>query len=411
MIMETVNSWHMSFCARLFKICTMRILEVDSPARWKQFHKVLRRVYANEPHYIMPLDKDIRNVFDPAENKGFAHGEACCFVLLDEHDQPAGRIAAFIEHDRNEKHEYPIGQMGYFECIENKAYAFALFEKGLEWLSQFDVKAVDAPVNLGQRDKFWGLLVKGYEFPPLYHENYHPPYYRTFFEEFGFQAFEQILTFRQDSHDVPSAKFKRVADISRKRYNLTSKLLKDSSTREMARDFVDVYNAAFSHSPYFKPLTEEPIIQLFKEARLILDPGMVIGVYHEDRAVGFGGFVPDINPFLKSCRGRLPWYRLPWFLYKLKTTRPITTKGLAWGVHPDFQGKGVYAVLVDRLYNERLLKRYHTVYMSTIRAHNKTMVSATGKLGGDPSDRIHQTYRKMLDETLPFEPFDLPYDV
>ena len=153
----------------------MKILDVKDRQGWRLFHRVLHRVYKNDSNYIYPLEREIENVFNANSNKVFDSGEAKCFVLLDDQNHPVGRIAAFIDR-RNRQEQYLIGGIGFFECIQNDAYADALFKAAETYLKALGVQIIEGPINFGERDRFWGLLVKGF-YPPLYQENYNPPYY------------------------------------------------------------------------------------------------------------------------------------------------------------------------------------------------------------------------------------------
>ncbi|HRF42581.1 MAG TPA: hypothetical protein PK198_27510, partial [Saprospiraceae bacterium] len=86
----------------------MNFIEVKSKSDWKLFHRVPHRIYKNDPNWICPLQGDVQSIFEPATNKVFEHGEAKLFVLLDERNEPAGRVAAFIDHARNKNLPYPV---------------------------------------------------------------------------------------------------------------------------------------------------------------------------------------------------------------------------------------------------------------------------------------------------------------
>ncbi|MDV7390521.1 hypothetical protein RZS08_04165, partial [Arthrospira platensis SPKY1] len=108
----------------------------------------------------------------------------------------------------------------------------------------YNAQVIDGPINFGERDKYWGLLVKGFE-PPLYQENYNPPYYRAFFENWGFQPYEQIFTFRGKVSEVPIARFRAIAERARRRYPFTVVHPEIRNISKYARDFVEIYNASF----------------------------------------------------------------------------------------------------------------------------------------------------------------------
>ncbi len=383
----------------------MTIIEVKNRCDWKLFHAVPQRVYRDHPVWIAPLESDIEKIFNPATNKTYEYGEAILYVLLDDQQQPAGRIAAFIDHERNTQQDFPTGGIGFFECINRQDYAFALLAKAEAFLQAKGVKAIDGVINFGERDKFWGLLVKGFEYSPLYQENYHPPYYREWLEAKGFRPYEQVLTLKGRISDIPLERFKTLAQRVRERYGLSTRLIEMSKLPQYAADFSAVYNEAFKHFPYFKTLTAAQILQIFKQAKPVMDPNLVCFAYADRQPVGFCGLLPEVNSFLMPARGKLNLWTSLGFLWRFKTVRPQMVKGIAFGIHPDFQRKGVFPLMVDCLNLPATIKRYSHILLATIRGHNKLMLDTCANLGVKP-DRMHFTFRKMLDDQLPFQPFE-----
>ena len=197
----------------------MKITEVNpNDKNWRHFLRVSHRVYQNFPNWICPLNHDILEVFNPKINPAFTDGEAKSWVLYDDDGQPAGRIAAFIDHGRNRKLSNPIGGIGFFECIPDGTYAHALFETATAYLKAFGVDLIEGPVNFGERDKFWGLLANSFDQMPLYHENYNPPYYLDFWLKEGFMPFEQILTLKGQVSRVQGDRMERIAQRVKSRY-------------------------------------------------------------------------------------------------------------------------------------------------------------------------------------------------
>lgn len=383
----------------------MQIIEVQEASHWKLFHQVPHQIYDADPNYISPIESDVEQVFKPKKNKAFRHGAACCFVLLDEAKQPIGRIAAFIDHERNASNDFPVGGIGFFECIHDATAADLLFQVAETYLETWQVKAIDGPINFGERDRFWGLLVKGDQ-APLYQENYQPSYYQSFFEDNGYQAYEQILTFHGKMDEVPIERFSQIAERVRKRYGFYTKAMRTQKRIPLfARHFAQVYNVAFKDNPYFKPLEGEQVARIFKVMQPIADFRMIFITYEAKKPVAFAGFIPDINPFLKKMNGRLKWYKLPGLLYKIRTTKSHLLKGIAFGIDPAYQRRGAFAELIDAIYNDHTRQRYSDYYLATIRGHNTVMVKSISNLGVK-MERVHLAYRKMLDKNLPLNPFE-----
>jgi hypothetical protein len=137
-----------------------------------------------------------------------------------------------------------LGGIGFFECVNDDAAAALLFKTAEQFLTDQGMTSIDAPVNYGERDKFWGLLTIGW-YPPLYHENYHPAYYQRFFAQQGYLPQEQIFTFGGLVSDIPWERNKRVADVVRQRYNVQSRFIRKHDLRSEASYIAEIYNNAF----------------------------------------------------------------------------------------------------------------------------------------------------------------------
>lgn len=380
------------------------IIEVKDRKGWKLFHLVPHRVYQDDPKWICPLESDIESVFNPEKNKTLESGEAALFVLLDENGKPAGRITAFIDHQRNKAQPFPVGGIGFFDCIDNKDYAFALFETAETWLKSKGAKAVDGPINFGERDKFWGLLVGGF-YPPLFQENYNPPYYERFFDEWGFIPFEQVLTFRGDTNNIPSGRLDKMKEMLCRRYDISVDHLHLDRLDQYAKDFCEVYNAAFSQFDHFKPIVPEQVKKIVEDAKSILDPGVMILAYYEGKPAGFSICFPDINSLLRPAKGKLNWRTIPGLLWRKWRSKELAAKAMAFGVHPDYRTKGIAGVLLADTAREENRRKYPVMYFTTIRAHNTEAVSVYLKMGVE-IDRLHLAYRKALEEGIEVKPHE-----
>ncbi len=173
----------------------MQLTEVRDGQTVRDFLQVNPIINGNDPNYIQPLDKDILQVFDEKKNKAFRHGEAIRWILKDNDGKLIGRIAAFINKKYKTKgDEGPVGGIGFFDCINDQRAADMLFDVAKHWLLQKGMYAMDGPINFGERDRWWGLLVKGFA-PPVYCLNFNPPYYQQLFENYGFKNFFNQVCF------------------------------------------------------------------------------------------------------------------------------------------------------------------------------------------------------------------------
>src|SRR3970040_258664 len=162
-------------------------IEVSGEQLERDFIRVPELIYRNDPNWIPPIDSEIAGIFDPSVNPYFNHGDAKRWVAVNASGNPAGRIAAFVNFEKIADGDLRVGGIGFFECVNDRRTAFLLFDAAIRWLVQtYRVDAVDGPVNFGENDKYWGLLIKGFT-PASYGMNYNPPYYERLFEDYGFR--------------------------------------------------------------------------------------------------------------------------------------------------------------------------------------------------------------------------------
>ena len=143
----------------------MKLFKVDNRKIRKEFIDVAKIIYKNNDTWVCPLDNEIDAIFDPEKNVYYKHGEAQRWILKDNNNHLIGRIAAFIDFKTAHIQDQPTGGMGFFECINDKETAFLLFDTAKKWLQEKGMEAMDGPVNFGETDSYWGLLVNGFTHP------------------------------------------------------------------------------------------------------------------------------------------------------------------------------------------------------------------------------------------------------
>ena len=355
---------------------------------WEIFHAVPDRVYHNNPYWIAPLNTDIENGYYKLVKEGVA---VQAWVLLDG-DNGIGRISGYVKKNQDDLLE---GGICFFECMQNQQAANLLFDAVEGFFKKEGVHQVDGPVNFGERDQYWGLLTEGFDHSPVFQENYHPPYYRAFFEANNYKPFEKILTLSAPMKDVRMNRFRALARRIRSRSQITFKKLTRDKLEKWAEDITEIYNQTFFNSPYFRIMESATVLKIMKGVQPFIDPDLGCIAYDGDRPVGFCTLMPDLNPYLKGLKGKVHGWRGLLFMLRFKLTDKKNIKGVAFGIIPEYQSKGVYPLLIDFLGTQKLFKKYQKVYLATIRANNEVMVNTTMNLGVQV-ERVHYTFRKVF---------------
>lgn len=374
-----------------------RLVRVDNKASRALFHDVIRLVYKHDKNFICPPDDVIEGIFTPARNEFFTHGEAVRWILLNDQNQLAGRVAAFINTKKAFTFQVPTGGMGFFECVDDYQAAVILFDACHNWLADRGMKAMDGPINFGENDNFWGLLVEGF-IPQSFGMNYNPPYYKGFFEKYGFTLyFEQVTNLLDLSKPFPE-RFWKIADWVRRKPEYTFKHFTYKESEKFISDFIEIYNDAWQFHENFTPITPDAIRLMLDSMKSLLVPEFVWFAYHGNEPIAFELMLPDINQMMKYFNGKINfWGKLK---IALKGRKNIFTRAriVIMGVKPHFQKSGIESAIfwhMDKVMKNKPL--YTEIELSWVGDFNPKMRLLHEAVGAKFSKR-HITYRKYFGE-------------
>ena len=381
----------------------MTLIEVTTSAHQIEFIEMAVWLYRNEKNWIRPIDQDIEGLFHAETNKLFRNGaKAKRWLLQDESGKTIGRIAAFVNPKMKEKQ--PTGGVGFFECIENQDAAFLLFDQAKAWLQSEGMEAMDGPINFGERDKWWGLLVDGFSEP-----NYNMPwnfgYYQTFFENYGFQLYFKQYTYARDVQNVGfDQKMVQRAQVILTNEDYSFRYIKGKELQEKAPEyFMTVYNKAWArHMGKSIALKEAQL--MFAKMKPILDPRLIYFAFLKGEPVGFFIQIPEINQIFKHVNGKMDLIGKLKFLWYKTFFPPKKMLGLVFGVVPEHQGKGVEGAIVlsyDQMSGKASFP-YKTIEMNWIGDFNPKMMRVCEQLISKIY-KTHHTYRYLFDREKPFE--------
>ncbi|MCE2734064.1 MAG: hypothetical protein LW821_11915 [Flammeovirgaceae bacterium] len=387
----------------------MKIIEVNHPNLVRQFLDFPLVLYKNLPNWIRPLDNDIEAVFDSKKNKAFQDGTCTRWILVDEKNKTIGRIAAFVNNRTKLKgNKQPTGGLGFFECIENKEAAFLLFDAAKNWLQEKGMEAMDGPINFGNRDKWWGLLVEGYDRQPNYQCNYNPPYYKTFFEAYGFQVYFYQYTFGRNIMGPLHPRLQEKADVVAKNPDYTFSYMEPLDLKKLANQIRTVYNKAWANRGEIPELTEAQANHLVKQMKPIIDPKLLWFGYYKDEPVAFFLSLPEVNQIFKHVNGNMNWLGKLKFVYHRWRKTNKKAFGVLFGVVPEHQGKGLDGgiIMAFRKVVQEDYLRYELYELNWIGDFNTKMIRVAEQVTPDIVKK-HATYRLLFDSSKPFERYPI----
>lgn len=382
----------------------MQIVEVTDRATAKAFLKINALMNSHNSAYIRPIDNEVNDVFDSKKNKAFEFGGAQRWILKDKDGKLSGRIAAFFSSKYiNKGDTYPVGCCGFFDCIDDQSAANLLFDTAKKWLQQKGVEAMDGPVNFGERDKWWGLMVEGFDTEPMYGISFNPKYYEKLFEGYGFQNFYNQYYYTLQAYKTLGDKYRERHARFAAKPEYTVRNIDKSDLPKFAKDFSNIYNLAWSQHKEGKEISYDAALKLFNKMRPIMDEKLLLFAYYKDEPIGMWINIPDLNQYFKYFNGKFGlWQKLLLLLLqKIRPSRKIN--GIAFGIVPKFQALGIDAFMI---YSGAMIirkeGRYDLIEMGWAGDWNPRMINIYKAIGGNQSRRMI-TFRYNFDRSLPFQ--------
>ncbi len=383
----------------------MHLVEVQSHKDQADFLRLPLLLYKDNPFWVRPLDKDIENVFDRHQNKLFQDGDCKRWLVRDNQGETVGRVAAFFNRKAAKKgNDQPTGGMGFFECINNREAAFRLFDACKLWLQEQGMEAMDGPINFGNRDRWWGLLVEGFNREPNYLMNYNPPYYQEFFEAYGFQVYFFQLTYGRPIIAPIDEKLLRKAELVFANPDYRFEYLRKKDWGTLPDKIQSVYNRAWAKRGEMPELSAAQAKLMVRQMKPLLDEKLIWFGYYKDDPVAFFLSLPEVNQIFKHINGKLNWLGKLKFVYHKLAGTNRKALGILFGVVPEHQGKGVDGAIIQafRIMAENTKLSYQDYELNWIGDFNPKMIRVVEQINPQLVKR-HATYRKLFDVTKPFK--------
>lgn len=378
----------------------MKAIKIVSHNHIQEFLDFPGRLLMNDPNYIRPLDQDIEQVFDVKKNKFFRSGECERFLFVNDKGETVGKIAVFIS--KKYKQSQPTGGIGFFDCINDQKTADFIFDFAKSELQQKGMEAMDEPISFGERDKFWGLLIDGYS-EPLYGMNYNPSYYKTLFENYGFQIYFNQLCFGRKIHDPVAENFLQMHARISKNKNISAKRMKVKDLKKFAEDFTEVYNKAWASHGEGKQLSNFQTLKLFTTLKPVINEHISWFVYENEKPIAVWMNIPDLNQWFKYLNGKFSlWQKLKFlFLKTFKTNKKMV--GLVFGVVPEWHRKGIDGYMIwEGTRHFRKTTSFEDYEMQWIGDFNPKMIKIAENLETEVTRKL-ATYRFLFDRTKEFQ--------
>ncbi len=300
---------------------SVSIEQVATKAERRAFVDFAWEVYRNDPVWIPPLKAEVHALLDPAKNPWFRHGRAALWVARRD-GTIVGRISAQVDDLVQEHMQAGLGQWGMFETLDGEA-ADALITTAEAWLRGQGMSAALGPISISIWDEP-GLLIEGFNQPPMVMMGHHRPAYRGWIELAGYTKAKDLLTYDLDIDKDQPTLIKRMVAAVEKNPRIR---IRNVDKSEFARDaaiILHLLNDAWSDNWGFVPLTDAEIAYAGKKLKPIIYEDLVRIAELDGEPVAFMLTIPDVNEMTADLNGRLfpfGFVKLLWRLRNPKVSR------------------------------------------------------------------------------------------
>ena len=362
------------------------------------------RLHAGTP-WVPPLKLERYAFLSRRMNPYFTHGEAEYF-LAHRDGRVVGRITAQIDHAYNEYHSTRWGMFGFLEFEDDQEVVGQLLEAAAAWLSERHCDRMVGPMDFQLNDES-GVLIEGFELPPLIRQPWHPPYYQERCEAAGLTKAMDLFSYWLDCADRDQVLpiLPQVAQRAREKYGITLRPMSRWHLRREMDEFAKVYNAAWSGNWGFVPYGKEDLDELARTYQLIFSRDWFMVAEIDGETVAMAISIPDINQVLKRMKGRLLPFGWWHYLNRGRIMNGVRVGFL--GVLPEHQHTGAAALLYMAAYDAAERTRQKWGEPGFILENNSSMNRGLEAMGAKLIKR-YRVYERLLEEdALPSAPPDV----
>ncbi|MBP6224502.1 MAG: dATP pyrophosphohydrolase [Rhizobacter sp.] len=370
----------------------IEILPVGSPAELDRFIKLPARLYAGDPAFVAPLMMERREALSPSKNPYFAHAETQ-FWLARRDGRDVGRISAQIDRLVTDP---DVGHFGMIVAEDDAEVFAALFAAAEGWLRARGKRRIMGPFNLSINEET-GLLIDGFDAPPVMLMGHDPRYAGPRIEALGYAKAKDLIAYMYDiDHELPAAARRKID--SRKATALTVRRLDMQRYREEFDTVTAIFNDAWSQNWGFIAFTKAEIAHMAKSLKMLIDPNCVAIVEMNGEAIGFGIALPNLNELIADFGGNLlpfNWIKLMYRLRRGARTARVPLMGIRRSCSTSFAGGLAPFLVIDALRKGLRAKGVKQVELSWILEDNRPMRHVIEALGANPY-KTYRVYEKTL---------------
>ena len=367
---------------------TLSVDAVRSAEDFSLFADLPWSIHRDHPLWTPPLKSQEKNLLTPGAHPFWESASRELF-LARRHGRPVGRVAAIVDRKYNDYAGEKCGAFGFFECAHDPAAAHALLDAARDWLAGQGMAFMRGPLN-PSTNYTCGLLVDGFDLPPVIMMPWNPPYYAEMLESWHLRKERDLFAYliERRSLALPEWLTQEVAWLKAEgrfscRTSSRATLVGD------IRDMLDIYRDSWAQNWGFSPLSEAEAECHVRELKSVLNPDFFVLFFHEGRPAAGMVALPDMAPLLRRINGRLGLSTV-WHWWRARAEIRSGYRIILFGIREEYRLLGLPLLLLDfMLEKARRKKEFQWVEGSWVLEDNV----AVNDLIEDFSGRLTKRYR------------------
>ncbi|MDR9417762.1 hypothetical protein [Gracilimonas sp.] len=328
---------------------SFQVQKIKTKKQIEAFHRLPERLYKDNAWYRPPFRFEVENVFDPKKNERFEKGGECERFLVSFKDHVVGRFALFTDPEKDERYDPKLGGIGFIEMENRTGIAETIVDFAKQWHQKRGYAGFRGPINFGENDNFWGILIDGFNNHNVYGMLYHHTYYEDLMESTSPEKFDDLYMYQLQMDQPLPERLVKITDRLKSRENVEVRPIDKKNLYRDGELIRQVYNRAFSdqiieeREEEFIGISEQTIQQMIKKLKPVLMPETSPIVFVDGEPASFLVSVPDLHEISAKTNGKLKWWQLPkmvGFKKRAEKFRP-----LAFGTDPKYRGRGLEALV------------------------------------------------------------------
>ena len=325
----------------------MKIIKVNTKKQLTEFVKFPFDLYKNSKQWVPPIISEEINNFTQSVNPSLDDCDLNLFLAVED-NLIIGRIAAIINWHEVKTQKIRKIRFGWFDTVDDIKVTKALTDEVGKIGKKHELDIIEGPIGFSNLDKV-GVLTSGYDEISTMISWYNHPYYKDHFEQLDFNIGKEYLENKFKYDNIDTEYYSKMATIIKRRYSLKS--ISFNSTKKVLSyvdDMFYLFNISYSKLSSFIPINDKQIKYMKEKFISFINPEFIkFTLDSEGKLIGFAVIMPSFAKSLQKAKGKLYPFGLFHLLYAKIFPKNVTL--FLIGVHPDYQNKGVTAVLFDSL--------------------------------------------------------------